>query len=133
MATFTLRHLTAACKSTTLTWTTHLPTLGTTHCHCRPSNLRVLAGLMVHLMHRLIIGEHDQTGLALVKQTLQAPMFWTAVAPCIWLWQLLPGCLACRTCGWETSAKAVLSLLLSGIVGALIGVYTLGPVAPAVL
>ena len=68
--------------------------------------LGVLAGLMVHLMHRLIIGEHDQTGIALVKQTLQAPMFWTAVAPCIWEWHLLPGSLACRTCGWETSVRS---------------------------
>ena len=47
--------------------------------------LGLLAGLMVHLMHRLFFGEHDQTGIALVKQTLQVPMFWTAVAPCIWL------------------------------------------------
>ena len=47
--------------------------------------LGVLAGLVVCLVHRLLIGEHDQTGMALVKQTLQAPMFWTAVAPCIWL------------------------------------------------
>ena len=47
--------------------------------------LGVFAGLMVHPMHRLLIGVHDQTGMALVKQTLQAPMFLTAVVPCIWL------------------------------------------------
>ena len=68
--------------------------------------LGVFAGLMVHPMHRLFIGEHDQTGMAFVKQTLQAPMFWTAVAPCIWEWHLLPGSLACRTCGWETSVRS---------------------------
>lgn len=40
----------------------------------------VLTGLVVYLMHRLFIGAHDQTGMALVKQTLHDPMFWTAVA-----------------------------------------------------
>jgi len=40
----------------------------------------VLTGLVVYLMHRLFIGEHDQTGMALVGQTLHDPMFWTAVA-----------------------------------------------------
>lgn len=42
--------------------------------------LGVLVGLVIYPMHRLLIGEHDQTGMALVRQTLHAPMFWTAVA-----------------------------------------------------
>ena len=42
--------------------------------------LGMLAGLVVYLMHRLFIGEHGQTGMALVEQTLHDPMFWTAVA-----------------------------------------------------
>ena len=50
------------------------------------SSIGMLGGLVVYLMHRLLIGEHDQTGMALVKQTLQAPMFLTAVASCIWAW-----------------------------------------------
>ena len=66
----------------------------------------VLTGLVVYLMHRLFMGEHDQTGMALVQQTLRDPMFWTAV--CV-------------------------GLLAQAIDGALIGVYVLGQVDAAVV
>ena len=130
----------------------------------------VLTGLVVYLMHRLFIGEHDQTGMALVEQTLHDPMFWTAVAVGL-LAQAIDGALGMAygitsssfllaagappamasgavhlaevfTTGvsgvshlrmGNVSKTLFLSLLLPGIVGALIGVYILGQVDAAVL
>jgi uncharacterized membrane protein YfcA len=130
----------------------------------------VLTGLVVYLMHRLFMGEHDQTGMALVKQTLHDPMFWTAVAVGL-LAQAIDGALGMAygitsssfllaagappamasgavhlaevfTTGvsgvshlrlGNVSKTLFLSLLLPGIVGALIGVYILGQVDAAVL
>lgn len=130
----------------------------------------VLTGLVVYLMHRLFIGEHDQTGMALVEQTLHDPMFWIAVAVGL-LAQAIDGALGMAygitsssfllaagappamasgavhlaevfTTGvsgvshlrmGNVSKMLFLSLLLPGIVGALMGVYILGQVDAAVL
>ena len=130
----------------------------------------LLVGLLVYLMHRLFFGEHDQTGMALVKQTLCNPMFWTAVAVGLPA-QAIDGALGMAygitsssfllAAGatpaiasdsvhlaevFTTDVSGVshlrmgnvsktpfLSLLLLGIVGALVGVYIFGQVAAAVL
>lgn len=130
----------------------------------------VLTGLVVYLMHRLFMGEHDQTSMALVKQTLHDPMFWTAVAVGL-LAQAIDGALGMAygitsssfllaagappamasgavhlaevfTTGvsgvshlrmGNVSKTLFFSLLLPGIVGALIGVYILGNVDATVL
>jgi uncharacterized protein len=130
----------------------------------------VLTGLVVYLMHRLFMGDHSQTGMALVQQTLHDPMFWTAVAVGL-LAQAIDGALGMAygitsssfllaagappamasgathlaevfTTGvsgvshlrlGNVSKTLFLSLLLPGIVGALIGVYVLGQVDAAVL
>lgn len=130
----------------------------------------LLTALVVYLLHRLFMGNHSQTGMALVAQTLRDPLFWTAVAVGL-LAQAIDGALGMAygitsssfllaagappamasgavhlaevfTTGvsgvshlrlGNVSKKLFLSLLLPGIVGALIGVYILGQVDAAVL
>ena len=96
--------------------------------------LGVFAGLMVHPMHRLFIGEHDQTGMAFVKQTLQAPDALDSSGAVHLAVAITTGVSGVSHLRMENvSKKLFLSLLLSGIVGALIGVFTLSPVASALL
>ena len=85
-------------------------------------------------MHRLLIGEHDQTGIALVKQTLQALDALDSSGAVHLAVAITTGVSGVSHLRMENvSKKLFLSLLLSGIVGALIGVYISGPVAPAML
>ncbi|MFZ6800705.1 sulfite exporter TauE/SafE family protein [Undibacterium sp. Di24W] len=57
-----------------------------THAHEHPilrilsfAVVAILIGLVVYLAFRLFFGGHQQTGMALITQTLQDPLFWSAV------------------------------------------------------
>lgn len=130
----------------------------------------VLMGMLVYLAYRLFMGGNSQSGLELVVQTLNDPMFWTAVAVGL-LAQAIDGALGMAygitassfllaagappamasgathlaevfTTGvsgvshlrlGNVHKRLFFSLLLPGIIGALVGVYILGQVDGAVL
>jgi uncharacterized protein len=132
--------------------------------------LGLLMGLMVYLAYRLFRGDHPQSGLELIEQTLHDPLFWTAVAVGL-VAQAIDGALG-MAYGITSSSfllavgappmmssgathlaevfttgvsgvshlrlgnvhkKLFFSLLLPGIVGALVGVYILGQIDGSVL
>lgn len=130
----------------------------------------VLMGLVVYLMYRLFLGGNEQSGWALVEQTLNDPLFWSAVAVGL-LAQAIDGALGMAygitassfllaagappamasgathlaevfTTGvsgvshlrlGNVCKKLFFSLLVPGVIGALVGVYILGQVDGAVL
>ncbi len=132
--------------------------------------LGVLMGLVVYLMYRLFLGGNEQSGWELVEQTLNDPLFWSAVAVGL-LAQAIDGALGMAygitassfllaagappamasgathlaevfTTGvsgvshlrlGNVCKKLFFSLLVPGVIGALVGVYILGQVDGAVL
>jgi len=127
-------------------------------------------GLVVYWMYRLFLGGNEQSGWELIEQTLNDPLFWSAVAVGL-LAQAIDGALG-MAYGITSSSfllaagappamasgathlaevfttgvsgvshlrlgnvckKLFLSLLVPGVIGALVGVYILGQVDGAVL